>query len=52
MYSVRVRKLTGLIRNHVFPFSSVVEIQNFSLCSTLLTTCACNIFEFASSAPR
>jgi hypothetical protein len=43
-----------LIRNHVFPFSSVVEIQNLPLCSTLLATCACNSFDFASSesAPR
>jgi hypothetical protein len=31
MCSMRVRKFTGLIRSHVFPFSSVVEIQNFPL---------------------
>ena len=38
MCSVRVRKFTGLMRKYIFPFSSVVENQNFpalfdSLCN-------------------
>jgi hypothetical protein len=49
MCSVRVRKFTGLMRNQLFPFSSVVENQNFPLCSTRRATSACSSLDCGSS---
>ena len=45
MCSVRVRKFTGLIRKYIFPFSSVVENQNFPLCSIRLATSVCSALD-------
>ena len=49
--SLRVRKFTGLMRKYAFPFSSVVENQNFPLRSTRLATSACSCLDCASSRP-
>src|ERR1700751_3191944 len=48
MCSLRVRKLTGLMRNQDFPFNSVVEIQKRPLCSTRFATSACNSLDSVS----